>query len=203
METKLVRKYETEEIVEAFKKGAVVAIKTDTVFGLGCIYNDLKAKERIKEIKGREKVKSLPMMVSGLKMLEEYCKVDEKTAHLISAFSPGAITYILKRTAKLDASITDGKDTVAVRIPNDEMLLKIINELNCPILMTSANLSHHDNLCEYRDVYALFKDKVDVLVMENAHSLLASTIVDTTGGELVILREGEIKEKELREVYEG
>ena len=66
METKLVRKYETEEIVEAFKKGAVVAIKTDTVFGLGCIYNDLKAKEHIKEIKGREKVKSLPMMVSGI-----------------------------------------------------------------------------------------------------------------------------------------
>ena len=203
METKLLRKYEQDLIVKAFKEGLIVAMPTDTVFGLACIYHDLAAKERIKEIKGREKVKSLPMMVNGLMMAKEYCVIDDRCAKLMSAFSPGAITYILKRKHDLDPRITDGKDTVALRIPADDLILDVITKLDCPILMTSANLSHHDNLSEYRDVYALFKDKVDVLVMENAKSLVASTIVDVSEGDLKIIRNGMISEKELRDVYAG
>lgn len=199
METLLLRKYEVDEIAEAFKEGKVIAIPTDTVFGLGCAYDELSAMERIKEIKHRDRNKPLPMMCNGLAMIEEVAYVNETAKRVIERFTPGALTVVLQKKEHISEALTNGKTTIAIRVPDDTLLLDVITKLAKPILMTSANMASEPNMDAYREVYAKFSGQVDVLVMENAAGKMASTIVDLSDG-IKILREGPISLDEIREV---
>lgn len=199
METLLLRKYEVDEIAEAFKEGKVIAIPTDTVFGLGCAYDELPAMERIKDIKHRDRNKPLPMMCNGLAMIEEVAYVNETAKRVIERFTPGALTVVLQKKEHISEALTNGKTTIAIRVPDDTLLLDVITKLAKPILMTSANMASEPNMDAYRDVYAKFGGQVDVLVMENAAGKTASTIVDLSDG-IKILREGPISLDEIREV---
>lgn len=195
----MLRKYEIDEIAEAFKEGKVVAVPTDTVFGLGCAYDQLSAMERIKEIKHRDRNKPLPMMCNGLAMIEEVAYVSETAKKVIEKFTPGALTVVLRKREHISDMLTNGKDTIAIRVPDDKLLLDVITKLAKPILMTSANMSNEPNMDAYREVYAKFSGQIDVLVMENAYGKTASTIVDLSDG-LKVLREGPVSLDEIREV---
>ncbi len=195
----MLRKYEVDEIAEAFKEGKVIAIPTDTVFGLGCAYDELPAMERIKDIKHRDRNKPLPMMCNGLAMIEEVAYVNETAKRVIERFTPGALTVVLQKKEHISDALTNGKTTIAIRVPDNTLLLDVITKLAKPILMTSANMASEPNMDAYRDVYAKFSGQVDVLVMENAAGKTASTIVDLSDG-IKILREGPISLDEIREV---
>ena len=161
---------QTDEITQALNKGKTVAFGTDTVFGLACIIGNNEAIERIYTQKRREKSKKLPMMFSSVDMMNHYVKISPKTKNLINKFSPGPITYILETI--------DSKETIACRIPNDEWIIDLINKINKPLYVTSANISGEENILKYEEV----KDKVeaDVLVKKDAKGDKASTIVDAT-----------------------
>lgn len=178
-----------DEIINELNNGKTVAFGTDTVFGLACIIGNQEALNRIYSQKQRDKSKKLPMMFSSLDMMKEYVKVDSKTELLIKKISPGPITYILEEA--------NSKETIACRIPDDNWIIDLINKIGKPLYVTSANISGQENLLTYEEV----KDKVeaDVLVKKDASGKVASTIVDVINN-YKILREGPIKESEIKEI---
>ena len=103
METKRKTKEEMDEVIECLQAGGVAAFPTDTVYGLGVIYDDEKALERLKEAKGRPENKPIPLMISNLKQIESVAVVTEKAKKLIQKFMPGAFTIILKKRENVPA----------------------------------------------------------------------------------------------------
>jgi len=197
-----VRRYQTAEVLEvvaAFERGDIIAFPTDTVFGVGCCYDNEEAIQRIKDIKGRDAHKPLPMMVDGVAMLEKYAVVDARARKLITNFCPGALTLILNKKEDLPSYVNDGKDSLAIRIPNDEFILELLRRLNKPLLVTSANKSGNDNLNKWEDVERELKE-IDGIVCGDALSLEASTIIDISKEKTELIRLGKIKEKEIKEV---
>ncbi len=195
METVIRKKEEIEEVIKDLEEGKIVAFPTDTVFGLGCLYDKEEAIQKIYEAKGREMSKSLPMMVSDIGMVKGAAVLSEEGEKLLKRFSPGAFTIILKKK-DLPDYVTGGKDTIAIRIPDDEWIRELIRKLGKPLLVTSANLSHEASLKDFRDVYEALNGRIDTLVEGDAKSSVASTIVDVTDG-VKILREGIITKEDI------
>ena len=179
--------------------GGILAFPTDTVFGLGCII-DKKAIAKIYKAKGRDFNKALPMMASGLEMIKRYAYIDYKAEKLIKHFMPGAITIVFKK--REEVNLYNDKDTIAIRVPDDEWILSLIDELDMPLLVTSANISGEGSLLKWEDVYESMKNKIDGIILEDAKGSISSTIVDISNNKIEILREGPISYKEIEEVWQ-
>lgn len=195
------RKNDVEQIVSKLKSGQVIAFPTDTVFGLGCMTGNLAAHNRIKEIKNREAHKPLPIMCSNIKMVKEIAEVNADDEHLIKTVGPGAITYILKKKPSLEAVFTNNQDTVAIRIPDDDFILTMINQLGCPMFVTSCNYSNTPSLKYFKDVKAQFEDLVDMIVEDDALSEISSTIYDCINHK--ILRSGVISIEKINKIIKN
>ena len=167
-----------------------MAFPTDTVFGLACIM-DRNAIAKVYEAKGRSFDKPLPMMCNGKDMINSVAYINKDSEKLIDNFMPGAITIIFNKKENVDDFVTNGRNTIGIRVPNDDWILDLINQLNMPILVTSANISGDGSLLKWEDVYLCMNGKIDGIVCEDARGDLASTIVDCSG-EIKILREGPI-----------
>lgn len=194
--SKLVDIKALDEIVEALKKGSVIAFPTDTVFGLGCSIDHIESIIRIKKIKERDPNKALPIMVSSVDMIKDVALLDAKNQALIENLGPGAITYILPKQPKLDQNINNGLATVAIRIPDNQFILQMIKQLNRPMAVTSCNISNQPSLFKVEDVFKQFDDKVDLIVNQDAQSALASTIYDCVNDQ--ILRQGVVSLEKIR-----
>lgn len=179
------------KVKEDLLHSKIVAFPTDTVFGLGCIYNDEIAINKIYEAKNRSLSKKLPLMVNSLEMLEKYCDIDNNTRKLFNEFTPGPITLICK--------YKNSEDTVAIRIPNDEFILNLIKELDKPLHVTSANISNSGSLLKAEDVINELDGRIDAIVNADARGDKASTIVDCIN-DFKILREGPISKDEIDKV---
>lgn len=177
-------------IIDALNDGKTVAFGTDTVFGLGCIVENKEAKDKIYLIKKREKNKKLPMMFSSVEMMSKYVDINLEASKVIKHFIKGPITYILKSK--------NSDETIACRIPDDEWIISLINKLNKPLYVTSANISNEKPLFKYNEVINILKD-VDVVVKKDADGRISSTITDATDN-FKILREGPIKKEEIEKV---
>ncbi len=200
MKAKLLDGFNIEEMGKCLNEGGVIAFPTDTVFGLACIYDDEKAIERVKMIKGRDANKPLPMMCDGKDMLKKVAYTTPNIEKVIDRFTPGALTLILNKKETVLDYVTNGFKTIGIRIPDHKDILDLIRYLNKPILVTSCNISHEPSIKAYKEILDKFSDKVDMIVCEDAQSSLASTIIDVTG-DIKVIREGIIKEDELKEVY--
>lgn len=183
---------------EAFEKGGVIAFPTDTVFGLACIYDDEKAIEKLKAIKKRDAHKPLPMMCANISMMKEVAIMSSEAIKVADSFFPGPLTLILKRRSEVPSFVTNGFATIGIRIPNHEGILKLIEYIGKPLLVTSANISNEPALKYYKDVENSLRE-IDGIIEMDAESELASTIVDMTDG-IKILRKGLIKEEDIKRV---
>ena len=198
MKTIKYSKEDLKEIKKALLDGKIIAFPTDTVFGLGCVINK-DAIAKVYEAKGRSFDKPLPMMCNSLQMIESVADVSEEAKKIIDKFVPGALTLIFKKKDNIEDYVTNGKPTIGIRVPDDEWILKLINELNEPILVTSANLSDTGSLLKWEDVYKQLNEKIDGIVCADATGETSSTIIDVTG-EVKVLRQGPITIDEIMEV---
>lgn len=189
--TRLIKKEAFDEIVSAVKSGAVVAFPTDTVFGLGVIYSNYQAVENMKAAKGRDEHKPFPLMVASASQLSEVAFFDEREKRILEQLTPGALTLVLKKKDSVDSKFTNGFDTIAIRIPDDEFVLKLLNAVG-PMFVTSANISGQPS-CNYDyEVLQQLNNRADLVVEGQAFSHVASTIIDCTGSDIVVLRQGDI-----------
>ena len=199
MKTIRLTKMDKEKIIKILIAGGLLAFPTDTVFGLGCMMDE-EAMAKIYEIKGRSFTKPLPMMCESLEMIEAYAKTDETSRKIVSRLTPGALTIIFSKKEEVPAYVTNGFETIGIRIPDDPFILDLIRTIGKPLMVTSANLSGEASLRCWKDVYDRFKGKIEGIVCEDALADCASTIIDVTGKEPQVLREGIISIEEIMEV---
>ena len=187
-----------DKIITVLRQGGILAFPTDTVFGLACVM-DIDAMKKVYKAKGRDFNKPLPMMCDSLNMIRTVAYTDEKAEKIIDKLTPGALTVILNKREELDDYITQGNKTIGIRVPDDDWILGLIEDIGKPIMVTSANISGEGSLLKWEDVYECMNGKIDGIVCEDAKGDRASTIVDLSG-DIRILREGPISLDEILEV---
>ena len=198
METIKYSKSDLDKIINSLLNKGIIAFPTDTVFGLACIM-DKQAIDKIYEAKGRSFDKPLPMMCNSLEMIEKVAEVSDSARKIINKFVPGALTLIFNKKECVADYVTNGKPTIGIRVPNDKWILSLIEKLNQPILVTSANLSDTGSLLKWEEVYNQLNEKIDGIVCEDATGQTSSTIIDVTNG-VKLLRQGPIDLKDIEEV---
>lgn len=189
---KLYNLQDIQEIKDDLLKGDIIAFGTDTVFGLACVFDDLKAIKKIFKAKNRDTSKTLPMMCSNYEMIDKVAYINTRTKAIMKAFMPGAITIIYKKKAIVDDYVTGGLDTIGIRMPNDKWILNLIDLVGKPLLVTSANISGEDNLYKWIDVLNKLDGKIDGLVKKDSKGDKASTIIDCSKDKIKLLRQGPI-----------
>ncbi len=181
-------------VAEAFHNGGLVIFPTDTIYGLGCSINYIKAVGRIAQIKGIKKEKAnFSMIISNLSMLADFTKpIDNHIFRLMRRNLPGPFTFILNASSNIPKIFQSKKKTIGIRIPDNAIVNSIIEELGNPILTTSIH--DEDEIIEYTTdpelIYEKYSDMVDIVINGGYGDNEASTIVDCTSGEPIIIRQG-------------
>ena len=198
METQRLTKKDSAQIVEILNRGGVVAFPTDTVYGLAVRYDLKEAILKMKEAKQRPETKPFPMMVSSKAQIERVAVTDAPSQKLIDHWMPGALTLVFKKRPEVDELVTNGFPTIGIRMPDDEFVLEIINRVGVPLLVPSANLSGQPSCTTSEEVLKQLDGRIDAVVLGESGASTASTVCDTTGDELKILRQGPIKLEDLK-----
>ena len=181
------------------REGSLVAIPTETVYGLGANGLDERAVRRIFEAKGRPQDNPLILHVTGPQWLPRYCAEVPPLAYVLARkFWPGPLTMILKRKPVVPDATTAGLDTVAIRCPNHPVTLAIIREAGVPIAAPSANTSGRPSPTRAEHVMEDMDGKIDMILDGGEVGIgIESTIVDLTGDVPMILRPGYITKEML------
>lgn len=169
----------------------VLIFPTDTVYGMGVSIYDKEGQQEIYQIKGRPSNKRLSVLCKDIEDIEKIAELTDDAYKLIENFMPGALTIIVK--SKEDIVSDYIYDTIAVRIPNHPIALRVLNE-NGPMATTSVNISGELPMNDYMEIYKKFNEKV-YYIYPNAEliSNVSSTIIDLTTTPYALIREGSIK----------
>ena len=196
----VINKKDYKLAIEYLLDDEVVALPTETVMGVAIKASSLEAYDKLVEVKNRPSNKAFPFVVSSVEEIKKYAEVDEVIEKVIKAFMPGPLTIILKKKDSVNDKITNGKDTIAIRIPLDPTLLKIVKGLKEPILLTSANKSGEDPALSSEEVVDIFNEEIPLVVKGKCKYNLASTIVEIKDKSVNIIREGIIKKEEIERI---
>jgi L-threonylcarbamoyladenylate synthase len=190
--------------IEILKSGGLVAFPTDTIYGLGAGAYQVPAIERLFAVKQRPLAMGLPLLLADFNQINEVAHFISPVAwRLARKFLPGALTLVVYRSELVPDIITNGGDTVAIRIPDHPVPLALIKGLGTPVVGTSANLSGRPSALDAAGVETQFGDKLDLIIDGGpAPGGMESTVVDVTGEIPVILRQGAIPRQELERVTE-
>ena len=189
---------EIDELVEILKKDGVISVPTDTVYGLCAKFDSKAAYNKLIKIKNRPACKPFPVMCADLNQIKDIAIVDEKAEKLINKFMPGPITLVLLKRQEIPEYVTNGENTIAVRMATAKVLNELILKLGCPIFMSSANQSG-EPACKSLDEIEKACTNLDGMMEGEVSYGIASTIVDCTGDKIKILREGPILKKLLQD----
>ena len=183
-----------DDAVRVLRNGGVVAIPTDTVYGLAAAYDDEQAVERIFRIKGRSSRLAIPLLIDGADMAERYvANVPGSFWPLARAFWPGPLTIVMRKSRLVSDRLTAGRDTVGLRVPDHWLPRYISKSLDKAITGTSANLSGSPSLTTAKAVQERLGAAVDIVVDGRASGEpVSSTVVDLSADAPAILREGKI-----------
>ncbi|WP_432671034.1 L-threonylcarbamoyladenylate synthase [Flavobacterium sp. SM2513] len=181
------------KVVKVLKDGGLVIYPTDTVYGLGCDITNTKALERIAKIKGIKLEKAnFSFVCSDLSNISDYVRqIDTSTFKLLKRALPGAYTFILPGNNNLPKEFKK-KTTVGIRVPDNAIALEIVKQLGNPIVSTS--IYDEDDVIEYTTdpelIFEKWQNLVDMVIDGGYGDNQPSTIIDLSGPEPVILREG-------------
>ena len=187
--------------VSILKNGGVVALPTETVYGLVGDLFSKEAVERIYKVKGRQFSKPLPVFVPDVEIVKSYVEnLPDWAYKLMKAFCPGPLTVILSKKKTLDIGFQ--ADTLGFRIPAHPVPLALLKEYGA-LVSTSANPSGEKDALSGEDVKRYFDGKID-LILDGGHTSLKapSTVVDCTGNSPKIIREGKISKEQIEKIIE-
>jgi L-threonylcarbamoyladenylate synthase len=192
-----------EKAAELIRAGEVIAVPTDTVYGIACSVSHPQAIRRLYEIKGRDARKAIPVLVGNLAQLDLVtANFNEKARILADRFWPGALTIIVEKKPSLPTELTSFP-TVGVRMPNHVWLLELNRQCG-PLAATSANLSGKPDPANAIEVAAQLGGRIPMIVDGGeCRGGIASTVVDCTQPEIKILREGGISSRLIFEALSG
>ena len=172
-------KNEIDKLAVILENDGVISVPTDTVFGVCARIKSKKAHDRLMEVKNRPENKSFPIMCANIEQIKSISIVDRRAEKIIRAFMPGPITLVLKKNKTLPDYVTNGKDTIAVRMATSKILEELINKVESPLFMTSANKSG-ERTCTNLDEIEKSCPLLDGMLEGDVIFSEGSTIVDCT-----------------------
>jgi L-threonylcarbamoyladenylate synthase len=184
---------QVEKAVAVLRNGGVIAIPTDTLYALTAAADDAAAVRRVFAIKGRKQGRPLPLFVSGVEMAARVAELNDAARRLATKFWPGQLTIVVSKRKDYDSEALAGSQTVGLRVPDNAVARAVVEALDGPVTGTSANLSGGPNPVSAAEVRRQLGERIDLIIDAGPcdHGV-ASTIVDCTGEQPVILRQGAI-----------
>jgi len=182
-----------QEVVKVLRHGGLIIYPTDTVYGLGCDIKNTKALERVAQIRGVKLEKAnFSFVCDSLSNISDYVKqMDTSTFKILKHNLPGPYTFILEGNNNLP-SVFKKKKTVGLRVPDNNIARAIVRELGNPIISTS--IYDEDEVIEYTTdpelIYEKWENLVDVIIDGGYGDNMPSTVIDLTGEEPLLVREG-------------
>ena len=182
---------------EIIRNGGIVIFPTETVYGIGTNGLDEKAIKKLYEVKKRPFDKPISLLVSGIEMIEKVAKdISEKEYELMKKHFPGPFTIILKKKNIVPDILTANGEYVGVRVPDNEIARKLIEDAGVPIAAPSANISGKDSGTRIKDIINDFDGKVDYIIDCGESKLgISSTVVKVVDEIPVVLRQGSVEVK--------
>ena len=181
-----------QQVIDCLKNGGVIIYPTDTIYGLGCDISQPKAVEKICRIKGIEPSKAqLSFICKDLSHLSDYTKsISTPLFRVLKSHLPGPFTFILPASKQVPKILQSKKSTIGLRIPDNKICQDILESLGHPILSASLPDGNVEEFTDPEIIYDIFKDKVDLVIDGGIGGMTPSTIVDCTGDEWEIIRQG-------------
>jgi L-threonylcarbamoyladenylate synthase len=185
--------------LQALRNGEPIIYPTDTLYALGVdIYNETAVK-KVYDIKRRPYSIPLPVAVPSIKAITTVAFMNETAQKLSEKFLPGDLTIILKKKLSVPDVVTSGFDTIAVRIPNHPIALKLLAHY-VPLTVTSANLHQKKTQGSIKDILQQLETLIPIYLCDGRWDGTPSTIVDVSTKKPRIVREGSLSEQEILDV---
>lgn len=186
---------------DIIKNGGLVAVPTETVYGLAANGLDRNAVKRIYDVKGRPALKPLALMVRSAEMIDSYCAdVPAQAYALAEKFWPGPLTIVLKAKNNIPDIVLAGGSTVGLRCPDNKLTLQLIEQAGVPLAAPSANPSGSKSPNSAEEVLSYFNGRIDAVIDGGFCDLgVASTILDMSAAPYRVLRQGVLSEEKLKE----
>jgi L-threonylcarbamoyladenylate synthase len=189
---KVLRQNQLQEIISELNHSNVVAVPTETVFGLAVKFDDVAAIDKLAEIKQRDynSGKVFTLMLADVRQIERYALLNDAAKQVVSKYLPGELTVVLMKNPEFTNPYFDDHQTIGIRIPNHQFMLELLGKTG-PLIVTSAN---EKGLIPALDSDSIKRElpEVDIVVEGSAGNQPPSTVVDFTTVEPKILRQGNI-----------
>jgi len=179
-------------VVDCLENNGLIIYPTDTIYGLGCDVFNKKAVEKVCQLRGINPAKTnLSFVCNDLSHLSEYAaQIDNSTFRLMKKTLPGPYTFILNASRKVPKLFKNNKKTIGVRVPDNNIAQAIVKELGRPILSISLKTDEEEYLTDPTIIYDQYKKRVDMVINGGMGKVDPSTVVNCTGLEPVVVREG-------------
>jgi len=185
---------EIKKIADVLRNGGLVIYPTDTIYGIGCDINNSKAVEKVARIKNINlKKANLSFICYDLSHISDYTRpLDNHLFKIMKKHLPGPFTFILQANTNVPKLFKNNKKTVGIRVPDNNIIRELVQELGNPILSTS--IRDEDDVIEYTTdpelIYEKFGGQVDIVIDGGFGDNIPSTIVNCTNGEIEVTRQG-------------
>jgi tRNA threonylcarbamoyl adenosine modification protein (Sua5/YciO/YrdC/YwlC family) len=175
--------------VELLEKGAVIGYPTDTVYGLGCDLSNKNAIERLYQIKGMSRDKSLAFICPDLAEIAKYAVVENHVYRVLKRFLPGPYCFILQATREVPKMVQTKQKTVGIRVPDHPVTQALVRALGRPLISTTAAPPGEDPMVDPWEISERFPG-LEIVLDAGGGGLVPTTIVDLSQGDVRIVREG-------------
>jgi tRNA threonylcarbamoyl adenosine modification protein (Sua5/YciO/YrdC/YwlC family) len=181
-----------QKIVECILNGGIIIYPTDTIYGLGCDIFHPKAIEKICRLKNIQPQKAqLSFICYDLSDLSKYTKsISTPIYRLLKSHLPGPYTFILPASREVPKILKSKKDTIGIRIPDNNIARTIVKELGHPIISTTLPGELVEEYTDPEIIYENFRDQVDIVIHGGPGGVVPSTVIDCTTDEPIVVREG-------------
>ena len=189
-----------DKIAKEIKKGNLVIIPTDTVYGISADMTNEKAIEKVYNAKNRDKNKPLILLVSNVDMLKEYTeKLNSLEEEIINKYLPGKLTLLLHKNSKVSDKITGKSDLVGIRMPNSKQLIQIIDKVGNPIISTSANISGKATITNPKDVEKEMLKHISYVEDAGTLNNEPSSIIKIENDKIIVIRKESVAKQILKD----
>ena len=197
---KILKQNELDEAAKLLKEGKVIAFPTETVYGLGVVYDDQKAYDSLCQVKRRPPEKPFTLMLADVQEVEKYADLNKQAKALVEAFMPGQFTLITKAKDGLPAWCVSNTGNVGIRIADYDLIRDLIRKTGKPLLVPSANRSGEQPATTTYDVVEVFGEELAAVVEGESISNIPSTIVFVGDKYSDVFREGAVKIEDIKRV---
>lgn len=182
---------ELMRVVDALERDGIVIYPTDSVYAFGCSLRSAKAIERLRRIKGKGDT-NFTVVFESIAQVAEYCRVDNAVYRILKRNLPGPFTFVLPASSRVPDKALERRRTIGIRIPSDAVARAVVGALGCPMITTSVK--DDDEVVEYTTdpelIHERYGHEVALVIDGGIGDNIPTTVVDLTGDEPEILREG-------------